>query len=67
LCPVTREPEGIRRASNRGVKKRNTEKLRNLYPSPDIDHMIKRKMRRAVHVALVGRKENAYSALVRTP
>jgi hypothetical protein len=49
-------------------RKLHNEKLHNLYSLPSIIRMIKtRKMRRVVHVALMGGKMNAYRILVVKP
>jgi hypothetical protein len=51
-----------------GWRKLHNEELHGLYSSPDIIRTIKsRKMKRAGHVASMGKKKNAYSILVGEP
>jgi hypothetical protein len=50
-----------------GWRKLHNEELRDLYSSPNIIRIIKRRMRWARHVAQMGEKRNAYRLLVRKP
>jgi hypothetical protein len=51
-----------------GWRKLHNEELHNLYSSPSIIRMIKsRRMRWAEHIAIIGKKRNAYRLLVEKP
>jgi hypothetical protein len=51
-----------------GWRKLLNAELRNLYSSPDVIRMIKsRRMMWTGHVALVGRKNNAYGVMMGKP